>query len=206
VAEVNSEGVLPLPVLLVARVKEELLPRIIHCRHCGTDNEVAPHVVGKRCKNYANAIFANCALNEAGAWHVGREPRIFMRIGHAVHVRDQERITEAESSQARRRGALMRALLDQCGQDLIEYALLVSLVGLAAITGMRSVASSVSAAYSNIGTAFVAYINGANSASPGQSGSAPGQSGNTPGQSGNTPGQSGSAPPGQSGGNPGHGH
>lgn len=98
---------------------------------------------------------------------------------------DEERIAEAESSPAQPRGAPIRALLDQSGQDLIEYALVVSLVGLAAITGMRSVASSVSTAYSNIGTAFVAYIGSGNSASPGNNGNG---AGNGQGNNGNNSG------------------
>jgi Flp pilus assembly pilin Flp len=80
----------------------------------------------------------------------------------------------------------MRTLLDQCGQDLIEYALLLSLVGLAAVAGMRSVASSLSAAYSNIGTAFVAYISNGNSASPSSNGNG---AGNGQGNNGNNNGQ-----------------
>lgn len=82
-------------------------------------------------------------------------------------MRDQEQIAKGQSSQAQRRRDLIRALLDQSGQDLIEYALLLSLVGLAATAGMQSVASKVSAAYSNIGTAFAANVGTGNSASPG---------------------------------------
>jgi hypothetical protein len=51
---------------------------------------------------------------------------------------------------------------------------MVSLLGIAAITGMPSVASSVSAAYSNVGTAFVAYLGSGNSASPGGNGNGAG--------------------------------
>jgi hypothetical protein len=42
---------------LISRVKGRSLPRIIHCRHCGADNQVAPDVAGKRCNKCGNAIF-----------------------------------------------------------------------------------------------------------------------------------------------------
>jgi pilus assembly protein Flp/PilA len=36
------------------------------------------------------------------------------------------------------------------GQDLVEYALLITLISLSAVTGMRRVASAVSLVFSNI--------------------------------------------------------
>jgi pilus assembly protein Flp/PilA len=36
------------------------------------------------------------------------------------------------------------------GQDLVEYALLVSLIALAAITGVSKIASAITTAFSNI--------------------------------------------------------
>jgi len=39
---------------------------------------------------------------------------------------------------------------DESGQDLIEYALVAALIGLAAITGMKGVATSISAAFTSI--------------------------------------------------------
>jgi pilus assembly protein Flp/PilA len=36
------------------------------------------------------------------------------------------------------------------GQDLVEYALLITLISLAALTGVRKVASAVSIVFSNV--------------------------------------------------------
>jgi pilus assembly protein Flp/PilA len=41
---------------------------------------------------------------------------------------------------------------DESGQDLIEYALVAALIGLAAVTGMKGVATSISAAFTSIST------------------------------------------------------
>jgi pilus assembly protein Flp/PilA len=43
------------------------------------------------------------------------------------------------------------------GQDLIEYALVVALIALAATAGMRNVATSINTAFSNIGTRLTTY-------------------------------------------------
>jgi pilus assembly protein Flp/PilA len=40
------------------------------------------------------------------------------------------------------------------GQDLVEYALLVALIALAAITGVKSVATAVNTVFSNISTSL----------------------------------------------------
>jgi pilus assembly protein Flp/PilA len=40
------------------------------------------------------------------------------------------------------------------GQDLVEYALLVSLIALAAITGVNKVASAVTTVFSSISTSI----------------------------------------------------
>jgi len=49
----------------------------------------------------------------------------------------------------------MQALLGQEeGQDLVEYALLVSLIALAAITGVGYVASAVTTVFTNISTSL----------------------------------------------------
>ena len=40
------------------------------------------------------------------------------------------------------------------GQDLVEYALLVSLIALAAITGVGKVATAVTTVFSNISTSL----------------------------------------------------
>ena len=43
-------------------------------------------------------------------------------------------------------------LHEDCGQDLIEYALVVALIAFAATVGMTNVASQINLAFSNIGT------------------------------------------------------
>ncbi len=54
--------------------------------------------------------------------------------------------------------SLKHALLEnQSGQDLIEYALVVALIALAATAGMSSVATEISAAYTSIGTKLTTY-------------------------------------------------
>ncbi len=50
----------------------------------------------------------------------------------------------------------MQALMNrEEGQDLVEYALLVSLVALAAITGVNSVATAINTVFTNISTSLV---------------------------------------------------
>jgi pilus assembly protein Flp/PilA len=56
----------------------------------------------------------------------------------------------------------MRNLADavirnQRGQDLIEYALVVSLIALAATVGMSSVATKIGAAFTAVGTKLASY-------------------------------------------------
>ncbi len=48
-------------------------------------------------------------------------------------------------------------LLDDRGQDLIEYALVVALIALAATVGMSNVAGAINTAFSSIGTKLSAY-------------------------------------------------
>jgi len=43
------------------------------------------------------------------------------------------------------------------GQDLIEYALVVALIALAATAGMSSLATSINTAFTNIGTKLTGY-------------------------------------------------
>jgi pilus assembly protein Flp/PilA len=52
----------------------------------------------------------------------------------------------------------MQILLDEGGQDLIEYALVVALVAFAATAGMNSLATAINAAFSGIGTTLTGYI------------------------------------------------
>jgi pilus assembly protein Flp/PilA len=46
---------------------------------------------------------------------------------------------------------------NQSGQDLIEYALVVSLIALAATAGMGTVATSISTAFSKVGSKMASY-------------------------------------------------
>jgi pilus assembly protein Flp/PilA len=51
----------------------------------------------------------------------------------------------------------LRMLLDENGQDLIEYALVVALIAFAATAGMSTVANDINAAFTNIGTKLTKY-------------------------------------------------
>jgi pilus assembly protein Flp/PilA len=45
----------------------------------------------------------------------------------------------------------LQVLLDEDGQDLIEYALVVALIAFAATAGMNTLATDINQAFSNIG-------------------------------------------------------
>ena len=51
----------------------------------------------------------------------------------------------------------MQIVGDENGQDLIEYALVVALIALAATVGMSSVATSINNAFTSIGTKVTTY-------------------------------------------------
>lgn len=46
---------------------------------------------------------------------------------------------------------------DQSGQDLIEYALVVALIALAATASMKTLATAIGTAFSNVGTHLATY-------------------------------------------------
>jgi pilus assembly protein Flp/PilA len=48
-------------------------------------------------------------------------------------------------------------LHDESGQDLIEYAMIVSLIAMAATAGMSSVATQINLAFTNVGTKITTY-------------------------------------------------
>jgi pilus assembly protein Flp/PilA len=52
---------------------------------------------------------------------------------------------------------LQNVLRHEEGQDLIEYALVVALIALAATAGMQTVAVDINQAFSNIGTKLTSY-------------------------------------------------
>ena len=49
-------------------------------------------------------------------------------------------------------------LMNEEGQDLIEYALVVALIGFAATAGMSTLAADLNTAFSNIGGTLGTYI------------------------------------------------
>ena len=52
---------------------------------------------------------------------------------------------------------LRNLISDEQGQDLIEYALVVALIALAATAGMSTVANDINTAFDNIGTKLTSY-------------------------------------------------
>ena len=48
-------------------------------------------------------------------------------------------------------------LHDESGQDLIEYAMVVCLIAMAATAGMSSVATQINLAFTNVGTKITTY-------------------------------------------------
>jgi pilus assembly protein Flp/PilA len=53
--------------------------------------------------------------------------------------------------------SLKSFVVGENGQDLVEYAIVAALISLAATAGMKSVALSISAAFTNIATTFGTY-------------------------------------------------
>jgi pilus assembly protein Flp/PilA len=49
-------------------------------------------------------------------------------------------------------------LMNEEGQDLIEYALVVALIGFAATAGMNTLATDINDAFSHIGTTLNTYV------------------------------------------------
>ena len=54
--------------------------------------------------------------------------------------------------------ALRHALMREEGQDLVEYALVVALIALAATAGMNTLATDISNAFSSLGTTVTTNI------------------------------------------------
>jgi pilus assembly protein Flp/PilA len=52
----------------------------------------------------------------------------------------------------------MRILLNEEGQDLIEYALVVALIAFSATAGMSSLAAAINTAFTGVGTTLGSYI------------------------------------------------
>ena len=53
---------------------------------------------------------------------------------------------------------LPQLLTDESGQDLIEYALVAALLGLGAISAMRSLSTSISNSFNKIGTTIATNV------------------------------------------------
>jgi pilus assembly protein Flp/PilA len=53
---------------------------------------------------------------------------------------------------------LRRLITQEHGQDLVEYALLVSLIAFGATAGMKTLATGLSVAFSNTSTKLGSYI------------------------------------------------
>jgi pilus assembly protein Flp/PilA len=49
---------------------------------------------------------------------------------------------------------LKNLVVEESGQDLIEYALVAALVGLASITAMKGLSSSIGNAFNSVGTSL----------------------------------------------------
>jgi Flp pilus assembly pilin Flp len=81
-----------------------------------------------------------------------------------------------------------RFTADDLGQDLVEYALLLSFVALATMAGMRALGSGINAKYTNIATALSdgsSVVPAAGAASPAGGASGGGNTGTGVGSSGN---------------------
>jgi pilus assembly protein Flp/PilA len=52
----------------------------------------------------------------------------------------------------------LRMLLYESGQDLIEYALVVALIGFAATAGMKTLADDINNAFTGVGTTLTTYV------------------------------------------------
>ena len=53
--------------------------------------------------------------------------------------------------------SLNRLHQDEAGQGLVEYALIIALVGFAAVIGMDTLAVDINTAFSNIGSVLAQY-------------------------------------------------
>jgi pilus assembly protein Flp/PilA len=51
-----------------------------------------------------------------------------------------------------------RVLREDSGQDLVEYALVVALISLAAVGGMKTLAGGINTAFSTLGSKMGTYV------------------------------------------------
>lgn len=52
----------------------------------------------------------------------------------------------------------MQTIRDDSGQDLVEYALVVALIALAATASMNTVAGAIGTAFGSVGTKLTTYV------------------------------------------------
>jgi pilus assembly protein Flp/PilA len=48
-------------------------------------------------------------------------------------------------------------LKDECGQDVVEYALVLALIALGATTAMKGLATKITTAFTSVGTKLTTY-------------------------------------------------
>jgi pilus assembly protein Flp/PilA len=53
---------------------------------------------------------------------------------------------------------MLSFLGDESGQDLIEYALVAALIGLAAVTSMRTLSNAIAGSFSTVGSKLTSAI------------------------------------------------
>jgi pilus assembly protein Flp/PilA len=53
---------------------------------------------------------------------------------------------------------LNNLIVEESGQDLIEYALVAALVGLGAVTAMKGLATSIATTFNGIGTSLTSAV------------------------------------------------
>jgi pilus assembly protein Flp/PilA len=51
-----------------------------------------------------------------------------------------------------------RTLMQEDGQDLVEYALVVALIAFAATSGMKTLSSDINSAFNKVGTALTTAV------------------------------------------------
>jgi pilus assembly protein Flp/PilA len=87
-----------------------------------------------------------------------------VNFGKNRSIRPTTEITDPLGEKVQMKDALlkisskMRILLDEEGQDLVEYALVVALIGFSATAAMSSVAIAVSSAFTTVSTTLSSYI------------------------------------------------
>lgn len=67
-------------------------------------------------------------------------------------LNDLQAITEDRAETAPASACRMRLVLDDSGQDMIEYALVAGLLGLAALSAVRGLGNMIATAFSSIGS------------------------------------------------------